>query len=130
MLVVDACYAVQACLAEDAFTPLGDPDLVAPPLWWSEVCSALHQLGWHGHITATLATDALQRLRTAPVSCRSPETLLEEAWQVADKLGWARTYGAEYVALARLLDCPLLTLDERLRRGAARAVKVIGPTEL
>jgi integrase len=36
------------------------------------------------------------------------------------EFGWAKTYGANYVALARLLDCRLVTLDARLRRGTAR----------
>lgn len=130
MLVVDASYAVQACLAPDAFTPLGDPDLVAPPLWWAEVTSTVHALGWRGTITPLLAAEAFERLLVAPVEPRAPRSLRQEAWRVADTLGWAKTYDAEYVALARLLDCPLLTLDNRLRRGATRLVKVIGPTEL
>ena len=48
----------------------------------------------------------------------------------ADEMGWARTYDAEYVALARLLDCRLVTLDSRLRRGADRLGLVVSPTEL
>jgi hypothetical protein len=47
-----------------------------------------------------------------------------------DELGWAKTYDANYVALARILDCRLVTLDARLRRGTARLGFVIGPTEL
>lgn len=38
--------------------------------------------------------------------------------------------GANYVALARILGCRLVTLDTRLGRGAARLGFVIGPTEL
>ena len=40
---------------------------------------------------------------------------------------WARTYDAEYVALAHLLSSRLLTLDARLRRTASRLVEVLGP---
>ena len=43
---------------------------------------------------------------------------------------WAKTYDAEYLALARLLRCRLLTLDGRLRRRAASVVEIVGPTEL
>ena len=49
---------------------------------------------------------------------------------MADELGWAKTYDAEYVALARLLNCRLVTLDARLRRGAARLSLLVAPHEL
>jgi predicted nucleic acid-binding protein len=45
-------------------------------------------------------------------------------------MGWAKTYDANYVALARLRDCRLVTLDARLRRGTGRLGLVVGPTEL
>jgi len=53
-----------------------------------------------------------------------------EAWRIADELGWAKTFDAEYVALAGLLGCRLVTLDARLRRGADRSGRVTSPTEL
>jgi predicted nucleic acid-binding protein len=49
---------------------------------------------------------------------------------VAEEFGWAKTYDANYVALARMLRCRLVTLDARRRRGTARLGYVIGPTEL
>lgn len=49
---------------------------------------------------------------------------------VAERLGWAKTYDAQYVALAETLGCRLLTIDSRLRRGAARLIETIGPDEL
>lgn len=48
----------------------------------------------------------------------------------ARELGWATTYDAEDVSLARLLDAKLLSHDERLRRGAGRLVTVVGPDEV
>jgi hypothetical protein len=36
------------------------------------------------------------------------------------KLGWAKTYDADYPALAQRLGCLLVTLDMKLRRGAQR----------
>jgi predicted nucleic acid-binding protein len=52
------------------------------------------------------------------------------AWDLADRLGWAKTYDAEYVALARLLECRLVTLEPRLRRAANRLGFVVTPSEL
>jgi len=40
------------------------------------------------------------------------------------------SYDANYLSLARLLDCRVVTLDARLRRGADRSGLVIGPEEV
>lgn len=69
-------------------------------------------------------------LTAAPITRRDPHDMLERAWSIADSLGWAKTYDAEYVALAQILDCPLLTRDARLYRGAGRVARIIGPAEL
>ena len=73
---------------------------------------------------------ALDRLDSAPVKITEPKGLTREAWRIAEQFGWKKTYDAEYVALARLLDCRLLTIDGRLRRGAARLGFVVGPSDL
>lgn len=52
------------------------------------------------------------------------------AWEVAEEFGWAKTYDAEYVALAKRNDCRLVTVDGRLRRGAERLGFVVTPAEL
>ena len=69
-------------------------------------------------------------LEQAPVERRDDERLGERAWRIADELGWAKTYDAEYVALASLLDCRLVTLDARLRRATDHLGFVVSPTEL
>ena len=66
----------------------------------------------------------------APVERHAGGELGREVWRVAEELGWARTHDAEYVAPARLLDCPPVTFDARLRRGAARLVAGASPAEL
>ena len=40
------------------------------------------------------------------------------------------TYDAEYVALTRMLDCRLVTIDRKLRKGADRLGFVVTPAEL
>lgn len=130
LLVVDSSIAVQAGLSDPGFEPLGSEELVGPPLLWSEAPSVLHELSWRGAISSELAELALTRFLAGPVRARRYARFARDAWEVATDLGWAKTYDAEYVALARQLDCPLLTIDGRLQRGAARLVEVIGPTEL
>lgn len=129
-LVVDASIVVQACLAADAFAPLERHELVGPPLVLSEALSVLHESAWRGDISPALAAVARDRLRDAPVKILSPDGLAAEAWQIADALGWAKTYDAEYIALARLLACPFVTIDARLARGAGHLVKAIAPADL
>ena len=130
MLVVDASLVVNACLAEDGFTPFREESLVAPPLLWSEVASVLHEMRWRSAISAELTELAVRRLDESNIESRRPAELRREAWRVADQLGWARTYDAEYVALAKLAGCRLMTIDARLRRGAGHVVQIVGPTEV
>ncbi|MGH9065088.1 MAG: type II toxin-antitoxin system VapC family toxin [Acidimicrobiales bacterium] len=130
MLVVDATVALSASGVEAGFDELGDDALFAPPLMWSEARSVLHELAWRGVVSPADADRTRARLEDCPVARRSPRRLGEEAWRLADELGWAKTYDAEYVTLARLLGCRLVTLDARLRRGTARLGLVVGPHEL
>jgi predicted nucleic acid-binding protein len=129
-LVVDASVAVAAVLTAAAFTPLGEEQLVAPALMWSEARSTLHELLWRGEISAEDARTARVQLESSPVRRRTHKRLGDEAWRIADDLGWAKTYDAEYVALAALLGCQLVTLDARLHRSCARLGLVIAPGEL
>ena len=103
---------------------------MAPSLLWSEVRSSLHEAVWRKELAADRALDALARLEVAPISARTPARLSLKAWEIADQLGWAKTYDAEYIALAVLLRCRLVTLDDRLRRGTERFGVVIGPGDL
>jgi predicted nucleic acid-binding protein len=42
--------------------------------------------------------------------------LQRRAWDIADQLGWASTYDAEYVALTQLQADAFVTLDKELAR--------------
>ncbi len=130
MLVVDASVSVAACLSEGGFEELEDGPLVAPPLLWPETRSTLHLAAWSRRIGVDHAQRALGKLEGAPVRLRNPAALGLEAWRLADRLGWARTYDAEYAALGSLLGCRVVTLDTRFRKGAERLGFVVLPEEL
>ena len=129
MLVVDASVAVAASRVDHGFRALRG-ELVAPPLMWSEARSVLHRAVWSGALPRAQGEAALGRLEGCPVRRLTPARLGREAWRIADELGWAKTYDAEYVSLASLLGCRLVTLDSRLRRAADRLGFVVSPTEL
>jgi predicted nucleic acid-binding protein len=128
VLVVDASLAIEACFGRLPLADLGD--LCAPPLLWPEARSVIHELGWRGAVTPSEALSAHRALAVLPIEARLHPGLGDEAWRLADALGWAKTYDAEYLALAALLRCRLVTVDARLRRATARLGLVVGPAEL
>lgn len=130
MLVLDANVVVGASADERGFRLFTGQELVAPPHMWAEARSSLREALWRGDIERHAALLTLERLESAPVRPRSPRRLGRAAWELAEEMGWAKTYDAEYVALARLLSCRLVTLDGRLRRRTASLGFVIGPAEL
>lgn len=85
---------------------------------------------WRREITRKQAELMRERVANAPIESVEPAGLAHGAWAIADELGWAKTYDANYVSLARLLNCRVVTLDARLRRGADRTGLVVGPDEV
>ena len=125
-LVVDASAATALCLTADGFDLVAD-DLIAPVLLRSEVLSAIRGLEWRKDISNDLANLAVERLLDDPVRLVSRKEVWAEARHLAVRLGWAKTYDAEYVALARLEGQPLLTLDARLARRVETLVEIRFP---
>jgi len=64
VLVCDASLAVELCLdrvGERADEALGDEELVAPPLLWSEAPSVLSEMAFRATISRSLADQGLGR---------------------------------------------------------------------
>jgi predicted nucleic acid-binding protein len=130
VLVIDASVALAAASVANGFKVFGKEELVAPPLLWSEARSVLHETAWRREISKQQAHRTLEALDGSPIKTRWHEKLGLTSWRVADEMGWAKTYDAEYVGLAQLLGCRLVTLDARLRRGADRLGLVVALDEL
>jgi predicted nucleic acid-binding protein len=120
--VVD-CGVVLHLASEGIEVPAGH-ELLAPTLLRSQTLSALHEAVHRGEITEADARERLARIQALPIRLLGDAVLRRNAWQIADRLGWAETYDAEYVALTRLQADALVTLDAEL----ARRVEGIVPT--
>ncbi len=129
-LVLDSSAALRATMSAQARAELGRHDVFAPPLLWSEVYSAMHAAVWRRDLDAAEAKAALGAFASLAVKRRSPTRLHAVAYEIASELGWAKTYDAEFLALARLDHAVVLTTDGRLRRGAAHTGLVVDPTDL
>ena len=99
-------------------------ELFAPTLLRSQTLSALHRAVHAGELPADVALDRLARIRALPIRLLGDAVLRRRAWDLAEQLGWAETYDAEYVALTQLQADALVTLDADL----ARRVDGIVPT--
>jgi predicted nucleic acid-binding protein len=129
-LVVDASVIVQVSLAGGELGPLAGHDLVAPTLLASEVTSTLYEMTHRGEIPHDHARVAVVGLASLPIRYERPEGLSERAWDLARSLGWAKSYDAEYIALALDLDAPLFTIDARMRRRVGHLVPMPIPAAL
>ena len=120
--VVD-CGVVLHLSSEGIEVP-AEHELLAPTLLRSQTLSALHAAVHRGELTEADALERLARIQALPIRLLGDAVLRRNAWQIADRLGWAETYDAEYVALTRLQADALVTLDAEL----ARRVEGIVPT--
>ena len=118
--VVD-CGAVLHLAAEEIEV---DPqhELLAPTLLRSQTLSALHEAVHAGELEPDVARERLRRVSAMPIRLLGDAVLRRRAWEVADRLGWAETYDAEYVALTLLQADALVTLDGKLARAVADLV--------
>ena len=131
MIVLDASAAVDLIAADAPSAGLVDRvlaagELHAPHLIDVEIAQALRRLAAAGALSGDRATDALRDAALLPVRRYPHLALVERAWELRHSLG---VYDGVYVALAELLEAPLVTCDGRLARasGHAAVVEVFPP---
>jgi predicted nucleic acid-binding protein len=112
--VVD-CGVVLHLVAEEVEVA-GEHELLAPTLLRSQTLSALHEAVHRGELEQAVAREQLAAVQRLPIRLLGDAVLRRRAWELADRLGWAETYDAEYVALTQLQADALVTLDTELAR--------------
>jgi predicted nucleic acid-binding protein len=119
--VVDAGTVLR--LAEEDFLVPSEHELLAPTLVRSQVLSALHEAVHRGELSREAARDRLAAFGRIKIRLLGDAVLRKVAWEVADRLGWASTYDAEYVALTQLQGDALVTQDADLARSVEGIVR-------
>jgi predicted nucleic acid-binding protein len=120
--VVDASAVIHLASAE--IEVRGEHKLLAPTLLRSQTLSALHEAVQRGEIPADVARDHLARIGRMPIRLLGDGVLRRRAWDLANQLGWASTYNAEYVALTQLQADAFVTLDADLAHSVEGIVAI------
>ena len=127
MIVIDASALLEALLrtpdarAVDRWLFEPGQTLHAPHLIDVEVAQAIRRLTLSREVDDERGREALDNLADLSIDRHSHRPLLPRVWQLRDNFS---AYDAVYVALAEVIDAPLLTRDHRLASAASKYVSV------
>ena len=112
--VVDADVVLH--LASTGMEIRPENELLAPTLLRSQTLAMLHEAVQRGEMTAEVGLQRHEQISRMKIRLLGDAVLRRVAWRVADQLGWASTYDAEYVALTKLQADAFVTRDATLAR--------------
>ena len=127
MIVLDASAAIEWLLQSPAgiqvdkriFSP--SESLHVPHLLDVEVAQVLRRCVREKMMPAQRGQEALEDLDDLPLNRYSHDFLIPRVWQLRSTL---TAYDAVYVALAEVLDAPLLTCDRRIASASGHSANV------
>ena len=114
--VVDAGVVLK--LVADGIEVSPEHELLAPTLVRSQTLAILHEAVHRGDLAADVGRERLEQVGRMKIRLLGDAVLRRVAWQMADRVGWASTYDAEYIALTKLQADALVTLSPELARAA------------
>lgn len=121
MKVIDASALVELLLGTSKGLQVAEQledeeeSIHMPHLADVEVASVLRRLVAADAISERTAREAIEDLADLDIDRHAHDPLLERIWQLRKNVS---AYDAAYVALAEVLDAPLLTCDKRLARAS------------
>jgi predicted nucleic acid-binding protein len=118
--VVDADAVLY--LASEGIEVSSDHELLAPTLVRSQTLSLMHEAVHRGELPADVARDRLERVWRMPIRLLGDAVLRRRAWEAAERIGWAETYTAEYIALTQLQADAFVTMDRELANSVKGVV--------
>lgn len=129
MLVIDTSALLESLVARDRppglLERLASDDLSAPHLLDVEVLSGLRRLVATGELSDDRANDARTDFAAMAILRYPHGVLSDRAWELRHNLS---AYDAVYVALAEVLDVPLVTCDRTMGTAPGhRAVVEVFP---
>ena|SRR3712207_4181838 len=105
-------------------------ELLAPTLLRSQLLSTLHESVMRGDLADDVARDRLAKATKIKVRLLGDAVMRRRAWEIADRLGWWETLGAEYVALTQLQADALVTTNQDFARALDGIVTVASVDDL
>ena len=127
MIVVDASAVLEALLRTPAAKAVEkrlferSQTLHAPHLLDVEVAQVVRRYAANGEIDTERGRMALDDLADLPLRRYPHDFLLPRVWELRHNL---TAYDAMYVALAEVLDAPLLTRDRRLAAAPGHHARI------
>ncbi|HEY6904363.1 MAG TPA: type II toxin-antitoxin system VapC family toxin [Candidatus Acidoferrales bacterium] len=127
MIVLDASAAIEWLLQSPAGVKIEkrlmspSESLHAPHLLDVEVAQVLRRYVRERIISAQRGQEALEDLAGLPLSRYPHDFLIPRVWELRATL---TAYDAVYVALAELLDAPLLTCDAKIASASGHSANV------
>ena len=110
-------------LASDGIELSAEHELLAPTLLRSQTLSALHEAVQRGELVPDVARERIAHINGMRIRLLGDAVLRRRAWEIADELGWAATYDAEYIALTLLQADAFVTVNAELARQVAGLVE-------
>ena len=107
--VIDSGATLELASAAVAVSPA--KELYAPTLWRSETLSAMYEAVRRGELDEAEARTRLAYVNALKIRLLGDAVLRRRAWEIARQLDLATTHQAEYVALAQLQKCTLVSPD-------------------